>query len=69
MDNNTLIIIFVLIITVTGSPQVVCSANRNFPVEIINSTLELTSGGVLVRKDSDGAFAWSAETSDRVFLA
>ncbi|OWM78749.1 hypothetical protein CDL15_Pgr002920 [Punica granatum] len=49
-------------IVVPGLPQVVWSANRDFPVKI-NSTLELTSRGDLVLKDADGTIAWSTNTS------
>ncbi|PKI34780.1 hypothetical protein CRG98_044831 [Punica granatum] len=45
-----------------GFPQVVWSANRDFPVKV-NSTLELTSSGDLVLKDADGTVAWSTDTS------
>ncbi|PKI44028.1 hypothetical protein CRG98_035613 [Punica granatum] len=45
------------------APQVVWSANRESPVKI-NSTLELTSDGDLVLKNSDGIIAWSTNTSE-----
>lgn len=51
-----------------GFPQVVWSANRNFPVKI-NSTLELMSSGDLVLTDADGTVAWSTNTSGKLFLS
>ncbi|KAL3509052.1 hypothetical protein ACH5RR_028453 [Cinchona calisaya] len=47
-----------------GFPQVVWSANRNIPVKI-NATLQLTSEGDLVLRDSDGASVWSTNTAGR----
>uniref|UniRef100_A0A7N0T362 non-specific serine/threonine protein kinase n=1 Tax=Kalanchoe fedtschenkoi TaxID=63787 RepID=A0A7N0T362_KALFE len=44
-----------------GFPQVVWSANRNYPVSL-NSTLQLTSEGDLVLRDVDGVTAWSTNT-------
>ncbi|KAJ9147148.1 hypothetical protein P3X46_029340 [Hevea brasiliensis] len=45
-------------------PQVVWSANRNNPVRI-NSTLQLTSDGDFILKDSDGFIAWSTNTAGK----
>ncbi|MCD9641573.1 hypothetical protein HAX54_027801 [Datura stramonium] len=47
-----------------GFPQVVWSANRSKPVKI-NSTLQLTEGGDLVLRDSDGTLAWSTNTAGK----
>ncbi|CAK7323570.1 unnamed protein product [Dovyalis caffra] len=45
-------------------PQVVWSANRNYPV-LEKSTLQLTSVGDLVLKDVDGSIVWSTNTSGK----
>lgn len=48
----------------TGNPQVVWSANRNYPVKA-NATVQLTAEGNLLLRDVDGVLVWSTNTKGR----
>lgn len=50
-----------------GPPEIVWSANRNFPVGI-NATLDFAADGNLLLKDADGTLVWSTNTSGTIFI-
>jgi len=53
-----------IVMPALGFPQVVWAANRNRLVGI-NATLQLTSRGDLILRDSDGSVAWSTKTAGK----
>lgn len=52
--------------TLSRSPEIVWSANRNNSVGK-NASLEVTNGGDLLLRDADGTFVWSTNTSGKAF--